>query len=96
MKPCTVRRAYDHVFLTAWGGPIYPTTVTNLPRKLIEAHNKTTADKLPMIRLHDLRHLHATMLLLAGVPVHIVAAPASCLARLGLRAARLCVRPHRR
>lgn len=64
----------DHVFLTAWGGPIYPTTATNLPRKLIEAHNKTAADKLPIIRLHDLRHLHATMLLLAGVPVHVVAA----------------------
>jgi integrase len=25
-------------------------------------------------RLHDLRHLHATTLLLAGVPVHLVAA----------------------
>ena len=27
---------------------------------------------LPMIRLHDLRHTHATILLLAGVPVHVV------------------------
>ncbi|MGN9789121.1 tyrosine-type recombinase/integrase [Nonomuraea sp. ZG12] len=27
-----------------------------------------------MIRLHDLRHIHATLLLLAGVPVHVVAA----------------------
>ena len=26
------------------------------------------------IRLHDLRHIHATTLLLAGVPVHVVAA----------------------
>ena len=25
-------------------------------------------------RLHDLRHVHATTLLLAGVPVHVVAA----------------------
>ncbi|MEV4390715.1 tyrosine-type recombinase/integrase [Nonomuraea sp. NPDC049607] len=25
-------------------------------------------------RLHDLRHIHATILLLAGVPVHVVAA----------------------
>ncbi|MFI6604504.1 tyrosine-type recombinase/integrase [Nonomuraea sp. NPDC050536] len=58
----------------AWGGPIYPTTVTNLPRKLIEPHNKDADEKLPLIRLHDLRHLHATMLLLAGVPVHVVAA----------------------
>jgi integrase len=29
---------------------------------------------LPVISLHDLRHLHATMLLKAGVPVHVVAA----------------------
>jgi integrase len=29
---------------------------------------------LPRIRLHDLRHLHATTLLLSGVPVHVVAA----------------------
>jgi integrase len=29
-------------------------------------------DALPMIRLHDLRHTHATALLLAGVPVHVV------------------------
>jgi integrase len=29
---------------------------------------------LPRARLHDLRHLHATTLLLAGVPVHVVAA----------------------
>src|SRR5579875_69295 len=30
-------------------------------------------DALPMIRLHDLRHTHATILLLAAVPVHVVA-----------------------
>jgi len=29
---------------------------------------------LPHARLHDLRHIHATTLLLAGVPVHVVAA----------------------
>jgi integrase len=32
------------------------------------------AEPLPHARLHDLRHLHATTLLLAGVPVHVVAA----------------------
>ncbi|MGW4791143.1 tyrosine-type recombinase/integrase [Nonomuraea sp. NPDC004297] len=64
----------DTVFTTAWGGPIYPTTVTGLPRKLIEAHNETAVDPLPIIRLHNLRHIHATLLLLAGVPVHVVAA----------------------
>ena len=30
------------------------------------------ADAVPMIRVHDLRHTHATLLLLAGVPVHVV------------------------
>jgi integrase len=29
---------------------------------------------LPHTRLHDLRHFHATTLLLAGLPVHVVAA----------------------
>jgi integrase len=29
--------------------------------------------QLPLIRLHDLRHLHATLLFLEGVPVHVVA-----------------------
>jgi integrase len=29
-------------------------------------------ESLPVIRLHDLRHTHATLLLLAGVPVHVV------------------------
>jgi integrase len=29
-------------------------------------------DAVPVIRLHDLRHTHATVLLLAGVPVHVV------------------------
>jgi integrase len=32
------------------------------------------AQVLPHARLHDLRHLHATTLLAAGVPVHVVAA----------------------
>ena len=44
--------------------------------KLINPHNKsvTPSQALPHARLHDLRHLHATTLLLAGVPVHVVAA----------------------
>jgi integrase len=29
--------------------------------------------KVPAIRFHDLRHMHATLLLKAGVPVHVVA-----------------------
>ena len=46
---------------------------------LINAHNdpqrgQRPAHPLPHARLHDLRHVHATTLLLAGVPVHVVAA----------------------
>ena len=46
---------------------------------LINVHNrpddrKAPIDPLPPARLHDLRHIHATTLLLAGVPVHVVAA----------------------
>ncbi|WSG70185.1 tyrosine-type recombinase/integrase [Nonomuraea glycinis] len=62
------------MFMTAWSGSIYPMTSTGLPRKLIKVHNKSAFEPLPMIRLHDLRHVHATLLLLAGVPVHVGAA----------------------
>jgi integrase len=58
-----------YVFTTGWGEPIYPDTVTSLMTKFIRAHTQ-----LPHARLHDLRHLHATTLLLSGVPVHVVAA----------------------
>jgi integrase len=68
-----------YVFTTGWGEPIYPDTVTSLMSKLIRAHNEPgqgarPKDQLPRARLHDLRHLHATTLLLSGVPVHVVAA----------------------
>lgn len=56
---------------------LYPDTVTALMTKLINSHNKALAEadqRLARARLHDLRHLHATTLLLAGVPVHVVAA----------------------
>ena len=43
---------------------------------MITERNKAVpaAQALPHACLHDLRHLHATTLLLAGVPVHVVAA----------------------
>jgi integrase len=68
-----------YVFTTGWGEPIYPDTVTTLMTKLIRAHNEPEneprpEDQLPHARLHDLRHIHATTLLLSGVPVHVVAA----------------------
>jgi integrase len=65
------------VFTTKWGEPLYPDTVTALMTKLICTYNKSVgvdAEALPHARLHDLRHLHATTLLLARVPVHVVAA----------------------
>jgi integrase len=70
---------HGYVFTTGWGEPIYPDTVTSLMAKLIRAHNQPTQqprpkDQLPHARLHDLRHIHATTLLLSGVPVHVVAA----------------------
>ncbi|MEV6890999.1 site-specific integrase [Kribbella sp. NPDC051137] len=67
-----------HVFTTGLGEPIYPDTVTQLMGKVIRAYNTPDSDKapvtpLPHARLHDLRHVHATLLLIAGVPVHVVA-----------------------
>ena len=67
------------VFTTGWGEPLYPDTVTSLMTKLVRAHNQPgqgprPKDQLPHARLHDLRHIHATTLLLSGVPVHVVAA----------------------
>jgi integrase len=63
------------VFVTKWGEPLYPDTVTALMTKLINRHNRPAAPPpQPLPMLHDLRHLHATTLLLAGVPVHVVAA----------------------
>jgi integrase len=59
------------VFTTRSGEPLYPDTVTALMSKLIREHNKCImppAKPLPHARLHDLRHLHATTLLLAGSP----------------------------
>ncbi|GAA4059550.1 hypothetical protein [Actinomadura miaoliensis] len=66
--------ADTHVFATGWGEPIHPDTVSSLMTALIKRHNKAseerpTAEPLPHARLHDLRHIHATTLLLAGVPV---------------------------
>jgi integrase len=65
----------DLVFRTAFGEPVYPDTPSQLLPKLIDQYNKQHPNKpLRRIRLHDLRHIHATTLLLAAVPVHMVAA----------------------
>jgi integrase len=65
-----------HVFTSGDGAPINPDSMTALMAKIIRAHNADLpegARALPVARLHDLRHVHATHLLLAGVPVHVVA-----------------------
>ena len=79
---------HGYVFTTGLGRPVPPDTVTNLMSVLIRQHNEPAipgtrktprrelprpANPLPPARLHDLRHVHATTLLLAGVPVHVVA-----------------------
>jgi integrase len=67
----------DYVFTTGWGEPVHPDTVSSLMPDLIKSHNEArdqAGELLPHARLHDLRHIHATTLLLAGVPVHVVAA----------------------
>jgi len=57
------------------GAPLFPDTPTALMGKLLKKHNtEHPEDPLPVMRLHDLRHVHATLLLEAGVPVHVVAA----------------------
>ncbi len=48
-------------------------TASARPGTLINTHNDQQGKPLPHARLHDLRHVHATTLLLAGVPVHVVA-----------------------
>lgn len=58
----------DLVFRAQDGSALHPDSVTALARKLVASSG------LPPARLHDLRHVHATTLLLAGVPVHVVAA----------------------
>jgi integrase len=77
------------VFTAWDGQPVFPDTVSLLMGKLIRDYNSPAipgrgrghprtplprpAAPLPLARLHDLRHVHATTLLLAGVPVHVVA-----------------------
>ena len=65
----------NHVFRREIGAPLFPSTPTALMTKLQQAYNTDNPGQpLPVIRLHDLRHIHATLLLRAGVPVHVVAA----------------------
>jgi integrase len=72
-------RANGYVFTTALGEPVYPDTVSRLMLVMVNRYNARQSRlkagrPIPVARLHDLRHVHATTLLRAGVPVHVVAA----------------------
>ena len=58
--------ASDRVFTNEVGDPIRPTSIGQAFRRLVEAAG------VPVIRLHDLRHTHASHLLMAGVNVKVV------------------------
>lgn len=55
-------------FVCCWqdGSPLKPDYVSHTLRKLLKKCN------LPLIRFHDLRHTHATLLLMQGVNVKVV------------------------
>ncbi len=61
-----VWRGTGHVFTSHVGGRLYPPDVTRW------FHQITDRAGLPRIRIHDLRHTHATLLLKAGVPTKVV------------------------
>lgn len=65
----------------AWGGEWHETGVTFTrkdgrpldPDVVSQRFDRLVARyELPQLRFHDLRHTHATLLLLAGVPAHVV------------------------
>ena len=58
--------AEAYVFARPDGTPIHPHLLSDAFKKLV------TRSGLPRIRLHDLRHTHATLLLKAGVPIKVV------------------------
>jgi integrase len=58
--------ASDRVFTNEIGEPLRPNSVGQAFRRLADAA------ELPVIRLHDLRHTHASHLLMAGVNVKVV------------------------
>ncbi|HEV7173559.1 site-specific integrase [Pedococcus sp.] len=65
----------DHVFRMEMGSQLAPDVAGSLLRRTVQELNQSQAKPmLPQMRLHDLRHVHATLLLKAGVPVHVVAA----------------------
>lgn len=72
-------QADGYVLTTALGEPVYPDTMSRLMLVLVSRYDAWRSQlkagrPIPVTRLHDLRHVHATTLLRAGVTVHVVAA----------------------
>lgn len=67
-SPEATGRQWNLVFTDHVGGPLDPSVITHEFRTLV------AQSPLPRIRLHDLRHTHATLLLGAGIPLHVVSA----------------------
>jgi integrase len=59
-------READLIFARADGHFHDPDSVSGIFEKLVRRSG------LPKFRLHDLRHSHATILLMGGAPVHLV------------------------
>ena len=59
-------RGDDHVFATATGEPIHPDGFSQLLNRLVAGAG------VPRLRLHDLRHTHASLLLKESVPIKVV------------------------
>ena len=58
--------ASDRVFTNDLGEPLRPASVGQAFSRLVKAAG------VPVIRLHDLRHTHASQLLMAGINVKVV------------------------
>lgn len=56
----------DYLFPAPDGGPTHPDLFSQKFNRLVAALD------VPRLRLHDLRHTHATLLLKAGVPIKVV------------------------
>lgn len=65
----------DYGFICCWpdGTPYEPNYVNKQFHKLVENYNLTAEEPLPILRVHDLRHTHATLLLKEKVDIKIVA-----------------------
>jgi integrase len=56
----------DYLFTDAYGEQVHPHAISQTFERI------ALLAEVPLIRLHDLRHTHATLLIKAGVPVKVV------------------------